>query len=322
MAVWKRAVDLGVVYYMSYLETITGSGPVVESLEECISDDDFSIIDITHITDPVVRRRSGQILRDAGVRVVFSGIPPMVFDGHNLSSLDMFTRKAAVTCGMELIDEAISMGAETVFFISGPDPGPERREQAYAVLSESMRRLCSYASVRSLSRELTVALEPADRSVQHRQLLGPFSEAAVFARDIRRDCSNFGLVVDQSHIQQLGEQPQNVLAQCAQFVCHVHLANAVVDDQAHPLYGDQHPPFGIPGSRVSVEDLSRFIKTMLDCTLWNGTVRPSMSLEVKPQPGEKPRTVISRAKADFVEAWTMYQAHFLKSESAQEEGII
>lgn len=307
MAAWESALDLGVVHYMTYLETITGSGPVVESLEECLADTDFSIIDITHISNREARKQACDILRHTGVRVVFSGIPPMVFNGYDLSSFDKSEREAAVIYGMELIDEAISVDAETVFFISGPDPGPEKRRQSYGILADSMRSLCSYAGVRSSSRELVVALEPADRNVQHKQLLGPFSEAVILAREIRRDCKNFGLVVDQSHIQQLDEQPESVFPQCAGFIRHIHLANAVVDDPAHPLYGDQHPPFGVPGSRVGVKDLSRFITTVLETTFWDGTMKPGMSLEVKPRPGEKPCTVISRAKADFVEAWTMYQ---------------
>jgi sugar phosphate isomerase/epimerase len=319
MAKWAYALDLGVVHYMSYLDTIAGSGPIIESLEECLSDADFSIIDVTHVADPGARKRSGEILRNAGIRVVFSGIPPLVFNGYNLSSCDTPAREAAVARGMELIDEALSIGAETIFFISGPDPGPEKRRLAYEMLAKSMGSLCSYASTRSSSRELVVALEPADRTVQHKQLLGPFLEVGEFAHEIRRDYSNFGLVVDQSHIQQLDEQPEKVFARCGEFTRHVHLANAVVDEPAHPLYGDQHPPFGIPGSRVGVEELSGFIKTILENTFWDGRIKPGMSLEVKPRLGEKPRAVIERAKADFVKAWTMYQTQLPKSERFQEE---
>ncbi len=307
MAGWKNTLDLGVVHYMSYLDTIEGKGPIVDNLEQCLNDSDFTVIDITHIEDFNARKRVAEILRHFGIRVIFSAIPPMVFNEYNLSTLDSDLRKSAVSRGKELIDEALSLGAETVFFISGPDPDPQKREQAYSALYSSMKSLCSYARTKSTHKELVVALEPADRAVQHKQLLGPFSETSVFAKEVRRDYDNFGLVVDQSHIQQLNEQPESVFTQCAGFVCHIHLANAVVDDSTHPLYGDQHPPFGIPGSRVSVLDLSRFIQTALNHTLWDGNRRPSMSLEVKPRSEENPWDVITKAKIDFINAWDMYR---------------
>ena len=303
MNTWRGKVDLGLVQYAAYVETIAGAGPVVESLRETLSDSSFSILDITHAKDPDARRECVALLRDSGIRVAFSGNPPLAFGGFNLSSTEVSVRDLAVKRAKQLIDEAIAAGAEIAYFISGPDPGPDSRKRAYESLLDSMVCLCSYASDHSAGKRLVVGIEPGDRSVQHKQLLGPTEDAVWLAREIRRDHGNFGLVIDQSHIQQLGETPQAVIAQCAPFTHHFHLANAVVDDLAHPLYGDQHPAFGIPGGRVGVEDIAEFVKLVLSSKVWDGAAVPSLSLEVKSRNGENPRAVVEEAKAAFAAAW-------------------
>ncbi len=300
---WKHRVDLGIVTYMSFPDIIKGEGPVVSYLETCLRTGDLSVIDVTWIQDPRERKRARDVLRTAGVRVVFSGNPPLVFGGYNLSSCDERLRNRSCLAARKIMDEALFMGAETVYFVSGDDPDPSSRKRALEALGRSVRTLCAYGE----EAGLTVALEPTDRDIEHKQLLGPYEEAAEFVRDVRRDFKNFGLIVDQSHIEQLGETPKEVLESCAGFVPHIHLANAAVDDPHHPLYGDKHPPFGVPGSRVGVKELGAFVNLALGSMLWQGK-KPSMSLEVKPTAGDHPDEILAQALSDFKLAWAIGQS--------------
>lgn len=291
---------------MAYPEIINGCGPVVTRLADTLRDEDLTVIDVTHIEneDDIIHAR--RLLETSGVRVLFSAAPAMAFSGLSLSAIDDEERRQAVDLGKRLLDEALDLGAELIFFISGPDPGPAYRAAATETLFDSLSTICTYASQLSDQDQMIVALEPADREIHHRQLLGPFAEAANLARELRRDHGNFSLVADLSHIHQLGEDPETVMNLYATYIGHIHLSNVLLNDKTHPLYGDHHPRFGVPGSSVDIRELAKFIQAVLRNVVhgkeWG---RPTMGLEVKPAQGEDPDLVLASAKRAFFEAWAI-----------------
>ncbi len=286
----------------------SASGKPSEKLRPVVLDADFSVIDVTHMADAEARGTAAELLKLAGLKTVFSAAGPLAGSGLSLSDLRDGERKRAVKFATDLIDEALVLDAKLIFVISGPDPGPERRAAATAALRESLGTLCSYAQTRSRGRSLAVALEPSDRTVQHRQLVGPHAEAAALASELRRDHDNFGLVIDLSHIHELGEEPGVVLRLCRDSIRHIHLSNTVLDDQTDPLYGDQHPPFGTAGGRVGVPELAAFIRLCLANLPPSERGRPSMSLEIKARPGQDSEVLLAAGKRAFFDAWALVEA--------------
>jgi sugar phosphate isomerase/epimerase len=70
--------------------------------------------------------------------------------------------------------------------------------------------------------------------VDKRALIGPAESALAIARAVRRDCPNFGLMVDLSHIPLLGESPKEALVPVREHLMHIHIGNAAFRDRSHP----------------------------------------------------------------------------------------
>ncbi len=327
---WRHSLALGLVHYMAYPELMSGTGPIVEKLAATALDATLSVIEVTHMDDRKVRNEARMALQAAGVRVVFAGTVPLAHSGLALSATDPADRRRAVDFACSLVDEAREVGAELFYLISGPDPGPAKRAQAYRALHRSIRDVCRYARQHSdpgqdpgqdsgqdsghdpaliaavaRSRPLRLALEPADRDVDHRELTGPYDEVIPIIEDVRRDFPEFGLVVDQSHLLQLGEDPAKVIPRCAPFTWDYHLANVILDDPGHPQYGDKHPGFGVPGSRVGLRELASYIGLIVRTNSALGLARPIVDLEVRTAPGEVPDQVVAAAKQSFLDAWAL-----------------
>ena len=149
--------------------------------------------------------------------------------------------------GKKLIDEAYLYGARMMLVGSGPDPGPEKRAEGLKQLAKSLGELCSYARSKAKDHVLTITLEHFDRDMDKKFLLGPTVETAEFIRELRKEHDNLGVTLDQSHLYQLGEDAEESARLVGDLIVHAHFANCVVKDPSHPLYGDKHTPFSVPG---------------------------------------------------------------------------
>lgn len=317
---------LGLVHYMAYPDLMSGTGPIVDRLAATARDTTFSVIEVTHMESPADRAAARRVLETAGLRVVYAGTVPLAHSGLALSATAPRERRQAVDFACSLVDEAREIGAELCYLISGPDPGPGLRREALRALGESLREVCRYAreqsphaGEKSPARSLKLALEPADRDIDHRELTGPFAEVIPLVEEVRRDYPEFGLVVDQSHLAQLGEDPARVIPRCAPYIWDYHLANVVLDDPAHPQYGDKHPRFGVAGGRVGIRELASYLRLMkataaaatgAAAATDTGAIAPVglppiVDLEVRPAPGEDPELVLASAKRAFAEAWAL-----------------
>ncbi|MCW4020929.1 MAG: sugar phosphate isomerase/epimerase, partial [Candidatus Bathyarchaeota archaeon] len=118
---------------------------------------------------------------------------------------------------------------------------------------------------------------------------------------------NVGLTVDLSHLPLLYETPQQAFTAAKPYLEHVHIGNCVVKDASHPLYGDQHPRFGVSGGENSVEELAEFLRVLKDVGYFNkktATRLPVVSFEVKPAAGESSEVLIANSKRVLMEAWS------------------
>jgi hypothetical protein len=87
---------------------------------------------------------------------------------------------------------------------------------------------------------------------------------------------------------------------------HTHFGNCVMRDPENPLYGDQHPPFGIPGGENGIEELRLFLEALIYSGFFAKSVPTSMpvlSMEIKPRPGESSELVMANGKRALKYAW-------------------
>lgn len=292
------AFSLGVVIPMFYPGTASGEVPVAPILERVLQDPTVDTVELTWIKSPDEERRVKQMLDIAGVAVEYSGAFPYYSLGLDLASLDEAQRVQSVESLKPWMSQAYRLGAQSFLVLSGQDPGPALRTPAKAALADSVNRLCGYAEVLGCGgRPMSVVLEYSDREVDKRCLLGPTAEAAAFADLIRRDHPDFGLVVDQSHVRLLGENPLDIVSLIKGRTANAHIANAIVDP-ANPLHGDQHPPLGLPGSAIGVLEIAQFLAALRESGYFAvapGARPANVSLELKSRPGDDPDVVLACA---------------------------
>jgi sugar phosphate isomerase/epimerase len=296
-------VDLSIVHFMIFPETMGGSGPIVETISEIAADDFFSMIEIGHINDTEARKQAADLTKAAHLRVAFGAQPSILSQKLNLNSPDPTKRKEAVSGIKVLIDEAKSVGAKRLTVLSGPDPGEKDRAVAKEFLIESLLELCAYAKEKTLS----MTLETFDRAIDKKSLIGPSHEALEVSKAVKAKFPDFGLMYDMGHAPLLGEDPAHALRLLKDHLVHVHIGNCV-KIPGHPAYGDQHPRFGLDGGENDVSELTVFLRALLDIGYINLSpqeVSPVVGFELKPRPDETPKAVVANGKRTWRKAWSL-----------------
>jgi len=128
-----RYMDVGLIHFMAYPQTIKGDGPVLETVRQIAEDDYFTFIEITWIKDPAVRNQVRDMLNQAGMKVAFAAQPALLTQKLSLNTTDETERRRAVEQVKACIDEAYlrpcgSCGARSRRSI------PPRREEAVGLV--------------------------------------------------------------------------------------------------------------------------------------------------------------------------------------------
>jgi hypothetical protein len=109
-----------------------------------------------------------------------------------------------------------------------------------------------------------------------------------------------------SHLPLIGESAHEMVVSSIDHLIHVHVGNCVLQHKDHPAYGDAHPRFGLPEGEVGVEELQRFLETLIYAGYFKKntpTTMPVVSFEVRPLEGESSEVVIAGAKRTLRQAW-------------------
>jgi len=300
---WEPLVDLSIVHFMIFPDTIGGSGPILETVSQIVNDDFFSMIEISHINDAQVRKQVAEVIETSHSRVAFGAQPPILSQKLDLNSLDPTKRSEAIKVLLPLIDEAKDMGAKRFTVLSGPDPDADMRDEARELLVKSLLELCAYAKERGIS----ITLESFDRSIEKKSLIGPSPEALLVSKAVKAKFPDFGLMYDMGHAPLLDEKPAEALHMLRDHLVHVHVGNCV-KVPGHPVYGDKHPRFGIQGGENDIPQLVEFLRALVDVGYIpkaQHEVPPVIGFELKPVPGEKPETVIANGKRAWRKAWSL-----------------
>jgi sugar phosphate isomerase/epimerase len=293
---WQPHLQLGVVHNMAFPACLGGDGPQLESLKEICYDPFFEAVDVGPINDAAIRRDCAHLLRDCQMTVTFACQPAILRQNLDLNALDAAERKRAIEAVAALFDQAKELGAGRIALMSGKHAlGSGAQER----LVDSLRQLCRMAKERAA---LPLVLEIFDYDMDKKALVGTCSTAAAVAQQVRRDFPDFGLLHDLSHIYLCHENPAEHLPQIREHLVAIHMGSSV-SDRKHPLFGDTHPLFGMPGGDNDVPQLREFIKTLFDIGFLRPGRRPVCGFEVKPPTGVAPQTVLANMKRTWQKAW-------------------
>jgi sugar phosphate isomerase/epimerase len=294
-----KYMKVGLIHFMAYPSTMKGEGPVLETVKKIALDDYFTAIEITTIKNDTVRKEVKQMLETSHMSIAYGGQPRLLTTGLNINDLHEEGRQAALKNLKEGIDEAYEMGASGFAFLSGKYP-EDKKEEAYQVLVSSTKELCAYAKSKGNMR---IALEVFDYDVDKKSLIGPAELALRYVKEIRKEHSHFGLMVDLSHIPLLHETIEESLLPVKDYIIHAHIGNCVVKNADLPAYGDAHPRFGFPNGENDIEQITEYLRVLLKIGFLNEKTPPIVSFEVKPFGDEDPDIVVANAKRALNEAW-------------------
>jgi len=303
-SIYKYA-DVGLIHFMAYPQCIKGEGPILETLAKICEDDYFTLVEITWIKDPEVRKAAKAMLQQAGMKYAFGGQPTLLTQKLNLNDPDEAGRRKAVDQIKADIDEAVEMEAAGVAFLSGKYPGDAEKARGLELLYESVTEICDYAKSKG---NMPIALETFDQVEYGKNtILGPTVDSVAFAEKVRARYANFGLMLDLSHLPLLGETVDQMLEPAKDVLVHVHIGNCVMRDASHPAYGDEHPRFGCEGGENGVDELAAFLDGLFRIGYLGGGVVKPLSFEVKPIAafGETSEIVVANAKRALNKAWAM-----------------
>jgi len=296
---YLKYLEMSIVHFMAYPETIGGDGPIIETLTEIALDPFFTAVEIGRINDGKTRKEVARLLKQAHMRVGFGAQPILLKGKHNLNSPDENQRREAIDAVKAGIDQAYEVEAERLALLSGPAPEGDKREEEIKLLCDSLNQICEYAERQG---DLGITLEIFDPDIDKKALIGHSQDAAKVAEVVKEEHPSFGLLVDLSHLPLQRETPKEALSAVADHLVHVHIGNCVMKDPNHPAYGDQHPRFGIERGENGVPQLVEFIEALF-AVGFLGKERPFAGFEVKPLEGESSQVVIANTKRTFNEAW-------------------
>ena len=295
-----KFMKVGLIHFMAYPQVMKGEGPILETLQKIAEDDFFTAVEVSWIKDAKVREKAKKLLEVSHLTVAYGAQPRLLVKKLNLNSFDEAERQEAVDEVKAGVDEAYEIGAKSLAFLSGTDPGGQEREQALKLLISSAKEICDYAESKG---DLGITLEVFDQEIEKKCLIGPAKDARMVAEEVREKFDSFGLMVDLSHLPLLGETPAQAIMPIKDYLVHAHMGNCILKDKKHPGYGDQHPRFGIAGGENDVEELKVFLRVLLDVGFLNYQNPPIVSFEVKPLAGESSEVIIANAKRVLREAW-------------------
>ncbi|MDR3161753.1 MAG: sugar phosphate isomerase/epimerase [Spirochaetaceae bacterium] len=294
---------VGLISFMAYPATLRGEDPQgLEIIKKIARDDYFDAIEVTWIKDAAIRGEIKKVLETSHLTVCYGAQPRLLTTGLNANHVDETERKKAEDTLIAAIDEAEFLGAQGIAFLSGKWAA-ETKEQAYAQLLKTTRRLCDYAKPKGMA----VELEVFDYDIAKASLIGPAPLAARFAADMRTTHHNFGLLIDLSHIPMTYETPEFVVRTLKPYLTHFHLGNTVCADPAAEGYGDEHQRFGFPKSANDTEQVLDYLRVLKNEGFFNAERPAVFSFEVKPWKDEDPDTVVANAKRVLNRAWALLE---------------
>jgi sugar phosphate isomerase/epimerase len=296
---WQSYLQLGVVHFMAFPECLAGDGPQFETLQSICQDGFFDAVDVGPMVDDAQRRECAALLRDCQMQITFACQPLQLRHGLDLNAADKSQRKAAVEAVLACFDQARQLGATRVALMSGRNVTAAERPAALDCLVQSLCTLCRAARERAGA---PIVLEIFDHDVDKKALVGTCATAAAVARDVRREFADFGLLHDLSHIYLCHEEPAQHFPIIREHLVAMHMGNSV-SDREHPLFGDTHPLFGMPGSDSGTVELRDFLRVLFDIGFLRPGRRPVCAFEVKPPAGVSPQTAIANMKRTWQQAW-------------------
>ena len=299
----QRYFQVGLVSGMMYAPMMKeGPSAWPKLVREIAKDDYFDVVEVNPLPNDEVRQEVAALAAQGHMRLVQNAHGRLMAAGLNPNDVDEAGRQAAEDALIKGVDEAASLGSQTMGMLSGRWT-PETRELCFKQLVKTVVNVCKYAQTKGI----LVELEVFDHDIAKCSLLGPAPFAARFAAEVLSQVPNFGLMVDLSHIPMTYETSAQVISTLRPYITHFHFGNTVCTDPAAEAYGDEHPRFGFPGSSNDTAEVVEFLRALRDNGFFCAENPYILTYEVKPWKDEDIAVVVANSKRVLNRAWALLE---------------
>ncbi|THF73595.1 sugar phosphate isomerase/epimerase family protein [Cohnella fermenti] len=312
---WRHSFRLGINHHLLFPASLANAEAHRATLPEVLGYTEFELVDMMSWEDGAALERQRRLVETSGKEPIYN-CPLMNALGRNPHSPVEAEREAALAEMQSHLQRAKTLGARKAVIASGPNAPASQRDRQTELFVRYVAELCGRHP------ELTLMIEPFDSSIGKNLLIGPTHEAADVVERVRRlGLANIGLLIDMGHVPLQGETFGEALRAAAPYIGHVHLGSCIMRDPAHPLYGDNHPPWGDPQGENDVPEASRFLRGLLEVGyLKDGpgadtgqdaghcsedrTQLPTVTLEMRPYTDRTERDSVERFLEKLDDAWS------------------
>lgn len=250
----------------TYFPVINERGFTADIIERSAEDGFYRSFEIGDGQDRAERKRI-LTAKEKNNFIITEWLTFLIDRNHlDVSSLNKELRIKTVQELKDSIYLAAECGASNIAFVTGPDPGEKRRQEALEGLYESICEICEEAE----KYQMNVLVEHLDRTAHKKRLLGPIDESVQFILSVKENYKNIGLAFDTAHSALNGENVLDAVQFSKSCIHQIHFSNAVLDPR-NELYGDNHMPIGEPGF-LNTEKIGEILKKLeeIDVTTENG----------------------------------------------------
>jgi len=274
-------------------------GAVAEAVRRVAEEGYYNSVEIPFLRSKEDRRKIASSTIAAGIAVT-TWLSGQLYELElNLSSPRGQLRRKSVAVAKDYLNQAAEYNAQRFGILSGPDPGPELRNDAMKSLDESISELCEFA--RRIG-SIGILLEPLDRGAHKNGLVGPTSVFVPFVRGLRERHPNISIGWDTAHIALCGEDWGASLEASRDIIDGIHLSNAVLD-KSDEEYGDHHMRIGPPGF-LTIRTIASMFRRAVQIGLFYGR-RPQVAVEVRSLSNDDPWRTESHCRDVLESAWAL-----------------
>ncbi len=293
----EEYAKLGLVHHLLYPACTADAEYHEKTLCEFVGRQDIEALDCCLPYGEERRRRMIPIVRNSGKDVSYA---LHLFPSRKLSLATPDIQEQAINRLVirDQIDMAAAIGATGFVFVSGADL-PDRRREA----QEAFKDFCRWFCREMKPYGITALLEPFDRTIDKKYLYGPIDDCVALVEEIGKEYDNIGIELDMAHLPLMFEEFTSSIRRCGRHIRRVHLGNCVLKDTSHPLYGDKHPPMGLPGGEIGEKELVQILGALLEVGFLSRSDRKPLIMEMTPFPDKTPEETVTLTRELLNRAW-------------------
>jgi sugar phosphate isomerase/epimerase len=290
---------LGVNHHLLFPRSMADDAYHEQTLREIVTWPEIVVLDGFCAGDGAQRDREATILRESGKTIVYNSPLLYLIPGCDPNGTEPAVVEKTRVEALKHLNAAHAAGARYINIASGQTPGDEDRERAWQGWTDFL----TWFGIEAGKRDLIVVIEPFDSSIGKNLLIGPTADAVRSVEDVRaRGADAVGLMIDMGHLPIMGETFRHALELSRPYLHHVHLGSAVMKDPDHPLYGDNHPPLGIPEGEHDVDDLAVFLTELVAIGYFECSDQ-TLTMEMRPYEGKAERESVAIWIEMLEQAW-------------------